>query len=82
MIVQLKNRSETFFEPSLSEPFDYNKVLLDILNHQNIASRQPVFEKYDKQVQGRVLTESGEADSCVLSPLIQKNTLKRFETQE
>ena len=46
----IKKPKRNFYEPSLSEPFDYNKVLLNILNHQNIASRQPVFEKYDKQV--------------------------------
>ena len=74
----IKEPKRNFFEPSLSEPVDYNKVLLDILNHQNIASRQPVFEKYDKQVQGRVLTESGEADSCVLSPFNSKDYPKEI----
>ena len=61
-------REEDFSEPDLPEPFDYEKILLDILSHENMASREPIYEKYDKQVQGRVYRETGEADSGVLAP--------------
>ena len=55
-------------EPDLPEPPDYNQTLLDILSHENMASREPVFEQYDKQVQGRIYTETGLADSGVMAP--------------
>ena len=61
-------REEDFSEPDLPEPFDYDKILLDILSHENMASREPIYEKYDKQVQGRVYRETGEADSGILAP--------------
>ena len=61
-------RKNNFTEPNLSEPVDYNQVLLDILSHENMASREPIFEQYDKQVQGRSFTETGLADSGVLAP--------------
>lgn len=55
-------------EPTLALPSDYNTVLLNLLAHENIASRAPVFEKYDKQVQGRTILEAGEADAGVMQP--------------
>ena len=57
-----------FTEPDLPEPTDYNQTLSDILSHENMASREPIFEQYDKQVQGRVHTETGLADSGVMAP--------------
>ena len=61
-------RGKNCTEPNIIEPTDYNKVLLDILSHENMASREPIFEQYDKQVQGRVHTETGLADSGVMAP--------------
>ena len=61
-------RRKNCTEPNILEPTDYNKVLLEILSHENIASREPIFEQYDKQVQGRVHTETGRADSGVMAP--------------
>ena len=61
-------RKNNFVEPNLPEPTNYNQVLLDILSHENMASRQPIFEQYDKQVQGRIHTETGLADSGVMAP--------------
>jgi phosphoribosylformylglycinamidine synthase II len=55
-------------EPSLAEPADYNALLIKMLAHENIASRMPIFEKYDKQVQGRTVLEAGEADAGVMQP--------------
>ncbi len=63
-VVEKNNLSE----PDISEPTDYNQTLLDILAHENIASRAPVFETYDKQVQGNMVIEAGEADAGVLKP--------------
>ena len=61
-------QENTFTEPDIQEPSDYNQTLIDILSHENMASREPVFESYDKQVQGRVHTEAGVADSGVMAP--------------
>ena len=55
-------------EPELSEPANYNEILLKLLAHENIASRAPIFEMYDKQVQGRTIIEAGEADAGVMQP--------------
>lgn len=55
-------------EPDILPPADYNEVFLKLLSHENIASRQPVFEKFDKQVQGRTVIEAGDADAGVLQP--------------
>ncbi|TVR69550.1 MAG: phosphoribosylformylglycinamidine synthase subunit PurL [Spirochaetaceae bacterium] len=43
-------------------------VLLSLLEHENVASREALYECYDKQVQGRVSVEAGEGDSGVLAP--------------
>ncbi|NOZ02994.1 MAG: phosphoribosylformylglycinamidine synthase subunit PurL [FCB group bacterium] len=58
----------TFSEPELPEPGDYNEILLRLLAHENIASRKPIFETYDKQVQGRTIVEAGQADAGVMAP--------------
>ncbi len=55
-------------EPWLPTPTDYNDILLKLLAHENIASREPIFEMYDKQVQGRTVVEAGEADAGVMQP--------------
>ena len=61
-------RENNFVEPNLPEPTNYNQVLLDILSHENMASREPIFEQYDKQVQSRIHMETGLADSGVMAP--------------
>ena len=63
-----KARKNNFVEPNLPEPTNYNQVLLDILSHENMASREPIFEQYDKQVQSRIHIETGLADSGVMAP--------------
>jgi phosphoribosylformylglycinamidine synthase II len=55
-------------EPVLTAPRDYNSLLCQLLAHENIASRAPIFEMYDKQVQGRTVIEAGEADAGVMQP--------------
>ncbi len=64
----VKNPNNLYSEPDLSQENSLNEALLRILSHENIASREPVYEKYDKQVQGRVYTETGTADAGVMSP--------------
>lgn len=43
-------------------------VFLKLLAHENIASRAPIYENYDKQVQGRTIIEAGDADAGVMQP--------------
>jgi phosphoribosylformylglycinamidine synthase len=62
------SKDQKYHEPNLSEPEDYNQILLKLLAHENIASRAPVFETYDKQVQGRTHIEAGWADAGVMQP--------------
>jgi phosphoribosylformylglycinamidine (FGAM) synthase-like enzyme len=47
---------------------DYNDLMLKILSHENVASRAPVYESYDKNVQGRVVNERGETNAGVVAP--------------
>tara|TARA_S200000501_G_scaffold326351_1_gene324863 strand:- start:11066 stop:13399 length:2334 start_codon:yes stop_codon:yes gene_type:complete len=65
---EFENPNLSFYEPDLSISKDLGTILLKVLAHENIASREPIYEKYDKQVQGRVNVESGVADSGVLTP--------------
>ena len=64
----MKPLKQNFEEPALPEPENYNHILLELLAHENIASREPVYETYDKQVQGRTVIEAGQADAGVLAP--------------
>lgn len=57
----------TGVEPTLAS-CDLNETLLKLLAHENIASRAPIFESYDKQVQGRTQIEAGCANAGVLAP--------------
>lgn len=43
-------------------------ILLELLAHENIASRKPLYDRYDKQVQGRVVVEAGGGDGGILAP--------------
>lgn len=60
--VEIKNQKTTF-----------NNLLLNILAHENIACRAPVYENFDKNVQGISVIEAGEADACVLQPFKYDN---------
>ena len=66
-------RKQHFTEPEIHDPSDYNEILLKILAHENMASREPIFETYDKQVQGRIHTETGLADAGIMAPLNSEN---------
>ncbi len=51
------------------EPEDLNEVLLRILGSVNIASRHPIYNHYDTEVQGQAVIRSGEADAGVIAPI-------------
>ncbi len=64
-----------FSEPKILQPKNlqgWNRLLFDLLASENIASRKPVYEKYDKQVQGYVVLEAGMADASVMAPLMDE----------
>ncbi|MFA4831706.1 MAG: phosphoribosylformylglycinamidine synthase subunit PurL [Patescibacteria group bacterium] len=61
----------TFTEPKLPEP-NYNETFLKILSHENVASRSPIYEQYDKNVQGISVIEPGEADAGVMRPFLEE----------
>ncbi len=63
-----KSQKKKLKEPKLAQPKDYNSILLKLLAHENIASKAPIFETYDKQVQGRTHLEAGWADAGVMQP--------------
>ena len=49
---------------------DLRKILRRLLASENIASRAPIFEKYDKQVQGATARDAGSGTSAVIRPLL------------
>ncbi|QDP72804.1 phosphoribosylformylglycinamidine synthase subunit PurL [Legionella israelensis] len=61
-------KEKQFTNPQIPSNLDHNEILLRLLAHENIASRAAVFEKYDKQVQGRTVIEAGWADAGVMQP--------------
>lgn len=52
----------------LSESGDYRKSLLSMLSHENVADASVLYEKYDKQVQGRTQSDAGAGDAGVITP--------------
>ena len=42
--------------------------MLKILAHENVSSREAVYESYDKNVQGRVANERGQTNAGVVAP--------------
>ena len=75
---EYKYVEKKLLEPKLSAPINYNEILLKLLAHENIASRAPIFETYDKQVQGRTVAEAGEADAGVMQPFNSENYPKEI----
>ncbi len=51
------------FEPVITEPDDYEQLLLDILSNPNICSKEWITRQYDHEVQG----------TSVIKPLVGKN---------
>src|SRR3989338_8841214 len=55
-----------FREPNLKEPPDYNKIILSVLKHPNIASKAKAYKHYDTSVMGNAVIETGYADAGVM----------------
>ena len=53
-----------------------------ILAHENVASRKPVYENYDKNVQGITVIEPGHADAGLIAPLLNRPELDGHEAQK
>lgn len=56
-------------------PIDYSAILLKLLSHPNIASKEAVIRRYDHEVQGGTVVKpltgaenDGPSDACVLKP--------------
>ena len=49
---------------------DFEKTLKKLLASENISSRKPIYEKYDKQVQGGTLRDAGNGGSAIIQPLV------------
>lgn len=64
----IKLRRKAFHEPKFPLPRDFRKVFLELLAHENIACRAPIYESYDKNVQGLSVLEAGIADAGVVAP--------------
>ncbi|PIR74145.1 MAG: phosphoribosylformylglycinamidine synthase subunit PurL [Candidatus Magasanikbacteria bacterium CG10_big_fil_rev_8_21_14_0_10_47_10] len=52
--------------PNMSAKLD--DLFLQVLSHQHVSSRSPIYERYDKQVQGITVIEPGHADAGVMRP--------------
>ena len=63
----------------LPEKINYNNLMLKILSHENVASRAPVYESYDKNVQGRVVNERGKTNAGVIAPFDSKKFPKEIK---
>lgn len=61
-----KSPERNFKEPNLKEPKDYNKALLSVLRHPNVASKSKAYKHYDTSVMGNVVIECGYADAGVM----------------
>ena len=68
-----------FKEPSISTPDNFNKILIDMISHENIASKSVVYESYDKQVQGRTIIEAGMSDAGVMAPFNSEKYPKEIQ---
>ncbi|WP_420596921.1 phosphoribosylformylglycinamidine synthase subunit PurL [Deinococcus sp.] len=51
---------------SIPVPDDLGGVLLQLLSHPTIASKRPIFERYDQQVMTNTVTLPGAADAAVM----------------
>ncbi|MCF7846023.1 MAG: phosphoribosylformylglycinamidine synthase subunit PurL [Candidatus Peribacteraceae bacterium] len=49
---------------------DTEKILRKLLASENISSRKPIYEKYDKQVQGATYQDAGGGGSAIIRPLV------------
>lgn len=64
-----KEPERKFEEPSKMGLKNLHDILLALMGSENIASREPITERYDKNVQGQSIIESGQADAGLIAPL-------------
>ncbi|MFC1811040.1 phosphoribosylformylglycinamidine synthase subunit PurL [Patescibacteria group bacterium] len=76
---EVKEPVKDLKEPKIDERDDYTAVILDLLVSENIASRRPIYERYDKQVRGDTIIEAGEADAGVLAPLLGEDVPEEYK---
>ncbi len=69
-----------FKEPRLPDAADFNDIFLQVLSHENVASRAPIYERYDKNVQGITVIEPGEADAGVMQPFLDDKYPEEIKT--
>jgi len=67
-------------EPVISEPLEYNALLLDILERPNICSKEWITRQYDHEVQGGSVVKPMvgkerdiNSDASVLRPILSSN---------
>src|SRR3989338_264937 len=61
-----KAAKRNFKEPNLKDPSDYNKAILSVLRHPNVASKSKAYKHYDTSVMGNAVIETGYADAGVM----------------
>ena len=71
--------NHTFREPTIPVPDNFNKILIKMISHENIASKSVVYESYDKQVQGRTIIEAGMSDAGVMAPFNSEKYPKEIQ---
>jgi phosphoribosylformylglycinamidine synthase len=64
---------------SVKTPTSLNDALKAVLSHPNVASQKPIYDHYDKQVQGRVILERGKAKAGVLAPFNDESFPKEIQ---
>lgn len=64
-----KPRELVLTEPEFPQPADLGAVLLKVLGHENVCSREYIYRAYDTEVQGNAVIRPGEADAGVCAPL-------------
>ena len=71
--------NHNFQEPNIPTPNNFDKILIDMISHENIASKSVVYESYDKQVQGRTIIEAGVSDAGVMAPFNSEKYPKEIQ---
>jgi phosphoribosylformylglycinamidine synthase subunit PurL len=71
------NREHHYARPAredgeYAEPPNYAKMIEDVVLHPDVASKGAIYRKYDKQVQGLVVIERGQADAGVMRPFLSE----------
>lgn len=71
---QIKEHKHNYKEPNWTEIKEMEETILDILAHPAVASKKPIYEQYDKNVQGHSVIEAGMADAGVIAPLLDEGS--------